>query len=122
MRFRLPKNSATPADDYLVALARESGAEAIVTGDKDLLDHPGLEPAAIGARSAASCSDCSTEPQCGYFSAMETRKSNQLGDSFSNRSGSPPARMLRPSYPRSLSISISSGTAPVWISSHRTHV
>lgn len=41
-----------PDDDYLVALARESGAEAIVSGDKDLLDHPGLEPPAIGARSA----------------------------------------------------------------------
>jgi putative PIN family toxin of toxin-antitoxin system len=41
-----------PDDDYLVALARESGAEAIVSGDKDLLDHPGLEPAAIDARSA----------------------------------------------------------------------
>jgi predicted nucleic acid-binding protein len=41
-----------PGDDYLVALARESGAEAIVSGDKDLLDHPGLEPAAIDARSA----------------------------------------------------------------------
>ncbi len=39
-------------DDYLVALARESGAEAIVSGDKDLLDHPGLEPAAIDARAA----------------------------------------------------------------------
>jgi uncharacterized protein len=41
-----------PNDDYLVALARESGAEAIVSGDKDLLDHPGLEPPAIDARSA----------------------------------------------------------------------
>lgn len=41
-----------PADDYLVALARESGAEAIVSGDKDLLDHPDLEPPAIDARSA----------------------------------------------------------------------
>lgn len=40
-----------PEDDYLVALARESGAEAIVTGDKDLLDHPGLNPPAIDARS-----------------------------------------------------------------------
>ncbi|MBS1883567.1 MAG: putative toxin-antitoxin system toxin component, PIN family [Actinobacteria bacterium] len=38
-------------DDYLVALARQSGAEAIVSGDKDLLDHPGLEPPAIDARS-----------------------------------------------------------------------
>lgn len=41
-----------PDDDYLVSLARESGAEAIVSGDKDLLDHPGLEPPAINARSA----------------------------------------------------------------------
>jgi uncharacterized protein len=41
-----------PDDDYLVALARDAGAEAIVTGDKDLLDHPGLEPPAIDARSA----------------------------------------------------------------------
>lgn len=41
-----------PDDDYLVALARDSGAEAIVSGDKDLLDHPDLEPRAIGAREA----------------------------------------------------------------------
>jgi putative PIN family toxin of toxin-antitoxin system len=42
-----------PADDYLLALAREAGAEAIVTGDKDLLDHAGpLEPTAINAREA----------------------------------------------------------------------
>ncbi len=41
-----------PDDDYLVALARESGAEAIVSGDKDLLDHPGLGPRAINARDA----------------------------------------------------------------------
>ncbi len=40
------------ADDYLVALARESNAEAIVTGDNDLLDHTGLSPQAINARSA----------------------------------------------------------------------
>lgn len=39
-------------DDYLVALARESQAEAIVTGDGDLLDHPELSPQAIDARSA----------------------------------------------------------------------
>jgi uncharacterized protein len=30
-----------PKDDYLVALARASDAEAIVTGDRDLLEHPG---------------------------------------------------------------------------------
>ena len=27
-------------DDYLIALAREAGADAIVTGDRDLLDWP----------------------------------------------------------------------------------
>jgi putative PIN family toxin of toxin-antitoxin system len=44
-------------DDYLVALARETGAEAIVSGDKDLLDHPGLEPPAINAREACEMLD-----------------------------------------------------------------
>jgi predicted nucleic acid-binding protein len=40
-------------DDYLLALAAASGAEMIVTGDKDLLDHPGgLQPPAITARQA----------------------------------------------------------------------
>jgi uncharacterized protein len=39
-----------PEDDYLVALARETDAEAIVTGDRDLLDHAGLTPPAIDAR------------------------------------------------------------------------
>jgi putative PIN family toxin of toxin-antitoxin system len=42
------------ADDYLIALARESNAEAIVTGDSDLLDHAGLTPQAINARSACA--------------------------------------------------------------------
>ncbi len=41
-----------PDDDYLVALARDAGAEAIVSGDKDLLDHRGLEPSVINAREA----------------------------------------------------------------------
>jgi len=41
-----------PGDDYLIALAREAGAEAIVTGDRDLLEHDGLEPPAITARAA----------------------------------------------------------------------
>jgi uncharacterized protein len=42
-----------PDDDYLVALARQTGADAIVTGDKDLLEHPGgLHPPAIDARAA----------------------------------------------------------------------
>jgi putative PIN family toxin of toxin-antitoxin system len=42
-----------PKDDYLLALARKAGAEAIVTGDKDLLDHTEqLDPRAIGLRAA----------------------------------------------------------------------
>jgi putative PIN family toxin of toxin-antitoxin system len=41
-----------PNDDYIVALARSAGAEAIVTGDRDLLDHAGLEPPAITPRTA----------------------------------------------------------------------
>lgn len=41
-----------PDDDYLVALAREAGADAIVTGDRDLLDHPGLRPVALDSREA----------------------------------------------------------------------
>ena len=41
-----------PGDDYLIALAKASGAEAIVTGDKDLLEHEGLEPPAITTRAA----------------------------------------------------------------------
>jgi putative PIN family toxin of toxin-antitoxin system len=39
-------------DDYLLALARASDAQAIITGDKDLLDHVGLRPPAIEARAA----------------------------------------------------------------------
>lgn len=41
-----------PDDDYLVALAREAGADAIVTGDNDLLDHSSLKPEALNARAA----------------------------------------------------------------------
>ena len=39
-----------PDDDYLVALARVANATAIITGDRDLLDHDGLEPPAHNAR------------------------------------------------------------------------
>ena len=39
-------------DDDLVALALSARARAIVTGDKDLLRHPGLHPPAITPRSA----------------------------------------------------------------------
>jgi predicted nucleic acid-binding protein len=41
-----------PTDDYLVALARDAGAEAIVSGDNDLLEHADLEPPAIRPRRA----------------------------------------------------------------------
>ena len=41
-----------PDDDYLVALARHARAEAIVTGDHDLLDHPDLQPKALDSREA----------------------------------------------------------------------
>jgi putative PIN family toxin of toxin-antitoxin system len=41
-----------PGDDYLVALARTSKAEYIVTGDKDLLEHIDLQPPAINTRNA----------------------------------------------------------------------
>lgn len=54
-----------PDDDYLVALARDAGAEAIVTGDKDLLDHPDLKPRRSTRGAPASFSDCSTEPGAG---------------------------------------------------------
>jgi uncharacterized protein len=41
-----------PDDDYLMALALEGEAEAVVTGDRDLLDHADLNPRAITAREA----------------------------------------------------------------------
>ena len=41
-----------PDDDYLVALAHDAKADAIITGDKDLLDHLGLEPRALDSRAA----------------------------------------------------------------------
>jgi predicted nucleic acid-binding protein len=41
-----------PGDDYLIALAREASAEAIITSDRDLLEHVKLEPRAISPREA----------------------------------------------------------------------
>jgi uncharacterized protein len=41
-----------PTDDYLIALAQKAGAEAIVTSDRDLLDHDDLSPRAIDPRTA----------------------------------------------------------------------
>jgi putative PIN family toxin of toxin-antitoxin system len=54
----LPDPEAPPrvlrdsSDDYLVALASASRADAIVTGDRDLLDHSGLRPPAVTPRGA----------------------------------------------------------------------
>lgn len=47
-----PQVVRDPEDDYLVALGRKHGAEFIVTGDRDLLDHDGLAPPAVNARRA----------------------------------------------------------------------
>jgi putative PIN family toxin of toxin-antitoxin system len=41
-----------PRDDYLIALARAAGADSIVTGDRDLLEHEDLSPRAISPREA----------------------------------------------------------------------
>jgi len=49
-----PRVVRDPADDYLVALARSARADAIVTGDRDLLDHEGLEPPAVSAHEACA--------------------------------------------------------------------
>ena len=43
-----------PEDDYLVELAGANGAEAIITGDRDLLEHEGLVPPAVSAREACA--------------------------------------------------------------------
>jgi predicted nucleic acid-binding protein len=47
-----PRLLRDPSDDYLVALARATSTEAIVTGDHDLLEHDGLEPPPLTARQA----------------------------------------------------------------------
>jgi putative PIN family toxin of toxin-antitoxin system len=47
-----PQVLRDPKDDYLVTLAVAGRAEAIVTGDRDLLDHDGLMPPAITPREA----------------------------------------------------------------------
>ena len=56
VRLRDPRDPPAvlrdPNDDYLVALALTARARAIVTGDNDLLDHPGLHPPALTPRVA----------------------------------------------------------------------
>lgn len=41
-----------PTDDFLVAVAHAGQAEAIVSSDRDLLDHAGLVPPALDAHQA----------------------------------------------------------------------
>jgi putative PIN family toxin of toxin-antitoxin system len=48
----VPAGLRDPRDDCLVELARTTRAEAIITGDRDLLEHEGLVPAAMSAREA----------------------------------------------------------------------
>jgi len=43
----ISSHTRDPNDDYLVALAREHGADYIVTGDKDLLEWPEQRPLVI---------------------------------------------------------------------------
>ncbi|MHB1808885.1 MAG: putative toxin-antitoxin system toxin component, PIN family [Solirubrobacteraceae bacterium] len=49
-----PRLLRDPDDDYLPALAKASNAQAIVTGDRDLLDDAAIQPPAIDARSACA--------------------------------------------------------------------
>lgn len=46
----LPGVTADPADDYLVALARAEGADAIVSGDRHLLELERPRPPVLTAR------------------------------------------------------------------------
>lgn len=47
-----PRVLRDPDDDYLLVLASIASAQAIVTGDGDLLDHGALDPPAIDSRGA----------------------------------------------------------------------
>jgi uncharacterized protein len=51
-RIDVPSVVRDGDDDYLVALATAARADAIVSGDADLLDHDDLQPPAITARTA----------------------------------------------------------------------
>jgi len=52
-----PRVLRDPTDDFLVALATTADAHAIVTGDRDLLDHHELRPPAIDVRAACELLD-----------------------------------------------------------------
>jgi predicted nucleic acid-binding protein len=47
-----PRVVRDPDDDYVVALAKDAGAEPIVSGDRDLLDEPRLDPPVLDPRAA----------------------------------------------------------------------
>jgi AcrR family transcriptional regulator/predicted nucleic acid-binding protein len=81
-----PRLLRDPEDDYLVALAKAAGAAAIVTEDKDLLDHVGLQPPAIKARDA-----------CLQLGLIRRRGSSVQG---SGAATSHPRRPLHPTYRR----------------------
>lgn len=52
-----PRVVRDPNDDFLVALAAAGAVDAIVTSDRDLLDHAGLRPPALDARAACRLLD-----------------------------------------------------------------
>jgi predicted nucleic acid-binding protein len=45
-----PGLTSDPGDDYLVALARHAGADAIVSGDRHLLELPEAMPPVLAPR------------------------------------------------------------------------
>jgi len=55
--------SRDPNDDYLVALARRSGAEALISGDDDLLSLTDLDPPVLSPAQAVAQLDTATWPR-----------------------------------------------------------
>ncbi len=53
------------ADDYLVALAREHGADFVVSGDKDLLEWPEQRPPVIAPAAFLEMLETSVLPDAG---------------------------------------------------------
>jgi hypothetical protein len=95
MRFRLSKNSATPADGDFAA-SPVTRAEAIVSCDKDLLDHSGPEPRAIDARSGCRLLGCSTGPVAAALrsvAAIPSRRQSTFARSPSEPTTSDERRM-----------------------------
>lgn len=78
------------SDDYLVALADAAGAEAIVTGDRDLLDHEGLKPPALGARTACERFGSSVADTRRRESTAPTSSTARCEHAIAERSHQPP--------------------------------